>query len=170
MAEISVVVPIYNGEFFLERCVGSIINQTFKDIEIVLIDDKSNDDSLRICYNLAQKDSRIIIVSASQNGGVAKARNLGLEIAQGKYIMFCDCDDWVEPSWCETMYNAIEKNPSAWIICGFTYIYKNYTRKNEWDKLFQKKQIEKPITEYGSFVGNDNGSFSVCNKIFDKKS
>ena len=167
MVKISIVVPIYNGERYLERCIRSIINQTFKDLEIILVDDASKDCSLEICYDFAKKDSRVTVVELSVNRGVANARNKGLEVAQGKYIMFCDCDDWVNADWCEIMYNTIERNPLAWITCGFLYTYIEYARENVWDRTLEKI-VEKPVEEYGSFVGNDMGYFSVWNKIFNK--
>ena len=93
MKTISIIVPVYNVELYLEECIESIIAQTYKDVEIILIDDGSTDKSGAICDKIALKDERIIVVH-KVNGGLSSARNLGIEIAQGKYIIFVDSDDY----------------------------------------------------------------------------
>ena len=96
MAKISVIIPIYNVENYIEECLDSVINQTLKDIEIILINDGSPDNCPRICDEYAQKDDRIHVVH-QQNGGLSSARNTALDLAQGKYIAFLDSDDiWNE--------------------------------------------------------------------------
>lgn len=100
---ISVIVPVYNVEKYLRRCVESIMSQTYKEIEILLIDDGSTDDSGRICDDLALKDRRIHVFH-KENGGVSSARNLGIERACGDYICFVDSDDWIDIDYFE---NAI---------------------------------------------------------------
>ena len=87
MPQISVIVPIYNVESYLNNCITSIINQTFKDLEIILIDDGSTDNSSKICDNYANNDTRIIVIH-KKNEGLSKARNTGIKIAKGKYISF----------------------------------------------------------------------------------
>lgn len=99
---ISIIVPVYNAEKTLERCVRALIGQTYQNIEIILVNDGSKDDSLRICRNFAGKDSRVTVID-KPNGGVSSARNAGLEIVHGEFVMFCDSDDWVEPDWCDGM-------------------------------------------------------------------
>lgn len=93
---ISIIVPVYNVEKYLERCIESIVNQTYKDIEIILVDDGSPDNCPVICDRYAEKDNRIKVIH-KQNGGLINARKSGLEIAQGDYIGFVDSDDWIEP-------------------------------------------------------------------------
>lgn len=93
---ISIIVPVYNVEKYLERCIESIVNQTYKDIEIILVDDGSPDNCSVICDRYAEKDNRIKVIH-KQNGGLINARKSGLEIAQGDYIGFVDSDDWIEP-------------------------------------------------------------------------
>ena len=99
---VSIIVPVYNAEKTLERCVRSLMAQTLRSIEIILVNDGSRDQSLAICQRLAQEDGRIRLID-KPNGGVSSARNAGLDVARGDYVMFCDSDDWVEPDWCESM-------------------------------------------------------------------
>lgn len=99
---VSIIVPVYNVENTLERCVRSLMAQTLRSIEIILVNDGSPDRSPEICRQLASEDGRIRVID-KPNGGVSSARNAGLDAARGKYVMFCDSDDWVEPDWCESM-------------------------------------------------------------------
>ena len=96
MNKISIVVPVYNvKESYLTKCLESIIHQTMKEIEIILVDDGSSNDSLKICNKFAEKDKRIIIIQ-QKNQGVSVARNNGIKISNSEYIMFVDSDDWLE--------------------------------------------------------------------------
>ena len=104
---ISIIVPVYNAEKTLTRCVEALLGQTYSNIEILLIDDGSKDRSLDICREFARKDPRLKVIY-KKNGGVSSARNAGLDTATGTYVMFCDSDDWVESDWCETLLNAYE--------------------------------------------------------------
>lgn len=99
---ISIIVPIYNAEKTLDRCVKSLQTQTYKSIEIILVNDGSNDNSISLCQSYANADNRIVVIDKS-NGGVSSARNAGLNIANGKFVMFCDSDDWAEKDWCEVL-------------------------------------------------------------------
>jgi glycosyltransferase involved in cell wall biosynthesis len=108
MPKISVIIPVYNMEKYLRKCVDSVINQTLKDIEIICVNDGSTDGSLAILEEYAEKDSRIIIVN-QKNGGLSCARNSGLDIAKAAYITFVDSDDWIESNMCEVFFNIIEK-------------------------------------------------------------
>ncbi|MBR6231702.1 MAG: glycosyltransferase [Alphaproteobacteria bacterium] len=116
MPKISIIIPNYNTEKYLDRCLTSLIQQTFSDIEIILIDDGSTDNSVKIMKKYAEKDARIKIIEQS-NSGPAKARNRGLETATGKYLMFCDSDDWYELDMCEIMHNTIEKKGVDSVCC-----------------------------------------------------
>lgn len=95
MPKISIIVPVYNVEKYLRKCIDSILNQTFKDFELILIDDGSTDESGKICDEYNLKDNRIKVIH-KENGGLSSARNAGLDIAQGEYIGFVDSDDWIE--------------------------------------------------------------------------
>lgn len=106
---ISIIVPVYNAEKTLGKCVNSLLAQTHSDLEIILVNDGSKDSSLTLCTKYAEKDGRIRVID-KPNGGVSSARNAGLDAATGDYIMFCDSDDWVEPDWCSTLYENRQQN------------------------------------------------------------
>lgn len=113
--KISIIVPVYNAEKTLDRCVDSLIRQTYSNIEIILVDDGSKDNSLELCNQYAKKDGRIKVISKA-NGGVSSARNAGLDNATGEFIMFCDSDDWAEPEWCNEM--CLQFESGHLIMCG----------------------------------------------------
>ena len=115
---ISIIVPIYNVELYLEKCIKSIINQTYKNIEIILINDGSIDGSKYICERYKNIDNRIILIN-SENKGVSSARNLGLEVCKGKYILFVDPDDWIEAHMIETLYQNLKNTNSDISVCNY---------------------------------------------------
>ena len=117
MPEISIIVPVYKAEKYLSKCIESILGQTFTDFELILVDDGSPDKSGDICDSYAKKDNRIKVIHQS-NFGVSAARNSALDLAIGKYIMFCDSDDWVEPDWCKCLYDAIQTPGVVMALCG----------------------------------------------------
>ena len=106
---VSVIIPVYNVEEFIFRTVESVMNQDYKNIEIILVDDGSLDNSAKIINELAKKDDRITCVH-KENGGVLSARNAGLRIASGEYVTFIDGDDWVEPKYISCLLNLVESN------------------------------------------------------------
>lgn len=122
MAEISIIVPVYNVEKYLENCIESILNQTFKDFELILVDDGSTDNSGKICDIYEKKDSRIKVIHKN-NEGLSSARNTGLDIACGKYVGFVDSDDSIHPKMYEVLYNLIEKYKSDISCCNYKYTY-----------------------------------------------
>lgn len=109
MPKVSVIVPVYNVEKYLRQCIECLLNQTLKEIEIILVNDGSTDNSLLICQEYAAKDKRVKLVS-KENGGQSSARNYGLEFVNSEYVGFVDSDDWVSPNFYETLYEAITKN------------------------------------------------------------
>lgn len=119
MPEISIIVPIFNSEKYLNYCIESLLNQTFTDIEVILINDGSTDNSLYICQEYAKIDNRIKVIN-QQNAGVSAARNNGLKYSVGKFIMFCDSDDTVSPYWCEAMHKSILIYPYALNVSNVT--------------------------------------------------
>ena len=124
---ISIIIPVFNVEQYLPKCLDSVINQTCKNIEIILVDDGSKDSSGRICDKYAQQDSRIIVVH-KENGGLSSARNAGLDIATGDYVMFVDSDDYVEPYFCEIpLKYAIENNVEI-VSFGYYRVYEDGRR------------------------------------------
>ena len=116
MKKLSVIVPVYNAEKFLERCVKSILNQTYSNIELILVNDGSKDNSLALCNKLATEDPRIVVIDKS-NGGAASARNKGIEVATGDYIGFCDSDDFLDLDMFETLISIMEKENLPTIEC-----------------------------------------------------
>lgn len=106
--KISVIVPVYKTEEYLDKCVKSIINQTYKNLEIILVDDGSPDNCPKMCDDWANKDSRIKVIHKT-NGGLSSARNAGIEAAAGNYLMFTDSDDFLEDDMIEFLYNLIKK-------------------------------------------------------------
>lgn len=159
--KISIIVPVYNTEKYLKKCIQSILNQTFSDFELILVDDGSTDESGGMCDHFALIDSRIIVVH-KQNSGVSSARNTGIKISKGKYIMFCDSDDSVEPQWCELFYIAIEKYPKNYIVSNIWLCSKEHKVKKsnmQFDNLSD-------LSYFDIFKMGLSG-YSV-NKIFDK--
>lgn len=114
---VSVIVPAYNIEEYLPRCLDSILNQSYRDLEIILVDDGSTDSTGVICDEYAEKDSRVVVIH-KENGGVSAARNDGMNIASGEYVSFVDGDDWIDREMYETLYkNAIDHNADI-SCCG----------------------------------------------------
>ena len=134
---ISVIIPVYNVEQHLNRCVDSVINQTYKDLEIILVDDGSTDNSGKICDEYALKDNRIKVIH-KQNGGVSSARNAGLDIAKGHYIGFIDSDDFIVLDMYEFLYDLLVKNDADISCCNkFNFINNEYLP----DKDFPREGI-----------------------------
>ena len=120
---ISIIVPIYKVEKYLQRCIDSLISQTYKNIEIILVDDGSPDSCGSICDKNAIKDKRIRVIHKS-NGGLSSARNAGLDVCSGDYIMFVDSDDWVEPDFCKDAYASITSYGVDLSVFGY-YEFRN---------------------------------------------
>lgn len=136
---ISVIVPIYNVEKYLDRCVDSIINQTYKNLEIILVDDGSPDNCPKMCDDYAEKDSRIKVVH-KENGGLSDARNVGMEVATGEYVSFIDSDDYVSLDFYETLLETIVDNDSDIVECGVVKFYEN--------EKFDKYNDDLKVTNY----------------------
>lgn len=117
MPKVSIIVPVYKVEKYLDECVESLINQTYSDFEIILVDDGSPDRCGLICDEWAVKDSRIVCVH-KENGGISSARNAGLEHAAGEYIVFVDSDDYVDSKYLEILVSAMEESKADVVMCG----------------------------------------------------
>ncbi|MGM0167266.1 hypothetical protein IGI39_002246 [Enterococcus sp. AZ135] len=128
MCEISIIVPVYNVEKYLNKCVDSILNQTFKDFELILVDDGSPDNSGLICDEYAKKDSRVKVIH-KENGGLSDARNAGIDVAKGKYLGFIDSDDYISEDMYEFLYTNIVKEDADLSICGIYDVYKGKAPK-----------------------------------------
>lgn len=118
MAAVSIIVPVYNAEKYLRKCIDSILSQTFKDIEVILVDDGSSDKSGEICDSYAKKDNRIRVFH-QENGGVSVARQAGLDAASGEYIIHADPDDWIEDKEIEDLYLRAKADDLDLVLCDF---------------------------------------------------
>ena len=115
---ISIIIPVYNCADKIEKCVRSIQEQTYSDLELILVDDGSTDDSGQLCDQFGSADARIRVIH-KENGGVSSARNAGIDAAQGEFILFCDSDDYTEPAWCSKLVSAAQSSTNAFPICNY---------------------------------------------------
>ena len=118
---VSIIIPVYNAEKYLGYCLNSIVSQTYKNLEIILVNDGSTDDSLKICNNYAFFDSRVRVINIA-NRGVSNARNVGLKAATGEYIEFADADDVLNPQMVATLVDKMDTYQSDIIICGLRWL------------------------------------------------
>ena len=165
---ISVIVPVYNVEDYLRKCLDSIVNQTYKNLEIILIDDGSTDNSGKICDEYAAKDNRIKLIH-KPNGGLSDARNAGLEIAKGEYIGFVDSDDYIAEDMYEFLYNFAAENNLDVAMCTACNVYDNgkieHPRDFETILLSKKDEIIENL-----FINKCGGSaVNVWSKLFKKE-
>jgi len=123
---ISVIVPVYNVEPYLRECLDSILAQTFRDLEVILVDDGSTDGSGRICDEYQRKDNRIVVFHA-ENHGLSAARNLGIDNAHGEWLMFVDSDDWVKPEFCMLPYQTAIEHKADMVIFGIMRVHRDLT-------------------------------------------
>lgn len=161
MPKVSIIVPVYNVEEFLRKCLDSLVNQTLQDIEIIAVNDGSTDESGSILIEYEKKYFPKIRVFEKENGGLSDARNYGMEFATGDYIAFLDSDDYVDVTIYEKLYNKAIKEKSDFVVCDFIWKYPNkevidkkpeyqdkhgmlaYGRVVAWNKLIKKELIEK---------------------------
>lgn len=119
--KLSVIVPVYKVEPYLQKCIDSILNQTFRDLELILVDDGSPDNCPAVCDAAAEKDERVVVIH-QKNGGLSAARNAGVEAARGEYIGFVDSDDYIAPEMYEKLYTAMVENDAQLAVCSYTYV------------------------------------------------
>ncbi len=169
---ISVIVPVYNVEKYLRRCIDSIINQTYKNLEIILVDDGSPDSSGAICDEYAKKDSRIKVIH-KENSGLSGARNAGIDAATGEYISFIDSDDYVNKDFCMILYKNIKADNSDICICGFEHVTEpgSFIEKNAKETISTKQKLrgKQIISDYMMKVRYENmdGYWAIaCNKLY----
>lgn len=161
---VSIIVPVYNVEKYLARCLDSIIAQTYKNLQIIVVDDGSTDNSGKLCDEYAKKDKRIEVYH-KKNGGVSSARNIGIKNAKGEAVGFIDSDDYVEPQYTETLVKSMLDNDSDISICGFKKVYvgKSDTIIRYKDgACFDKKTFVNKIM-------NVENAFGVCHMKLIKK-
>jgi len=156
---ISIIVPVYNVEEFLPRCIDSILNQSYDFFELILVNDGSIDNSFNICKNYESKDSRIKVIN-KQNGGLSDARNAGLDIAVGKYICFIDSDDYIHVNYLEQMYKVMIEQKVDIVVCGYEPVQVKEQKKiddkidSNFEILNQKQAVERIYSDkpYESLV------------------
>ena len=129
MAQVSIIVPVYQVETYLRQCIDSLLAQTFTDFELILVDDGSKDKSGEICEEYAGKDGRVRVIH-KENGGLSDARNAGLEQAAGEYFMFVDSDDYIAPTMIERLYNSIQSESADIAACNFCYVFDKKEKKD----------------------------------------
>lgn len=162
---VSVIVPVYNVEQYLNKCVDSIINQTYSNIEIILVDDGSTDNSGKICDKYALNDKRVKVIHKS-NGGLSDARNRGIDVSGGKYLAFIDSDDWIEPDMIEKMYNNAIENNADISVCQYEIVYsREAVINNKSDRIFVYKGTDIVLAMYKDAVFASH----ACNKIYKRK-
>lgn len=156
--KIAVIVPVYNNERYVEVCIESIINQTYRNLDIILVDDGSNDNSLEICLRYANIDERIQVIH-QENKGVLHAKNTGLSNTDAEYIMFVDSDDWIAERMCEDLYFAMSTQNVDLVASGIIRAYPNGQRKYDYNGL-----------QRGLYIGKDYKNsilpYMLCNGKF----
>lgn len=162
---VSIIVPVYNAEKHLNKCLDSIANQTYKHLEVIMVNDGSSDGSAKICDEFSEKDNRFIVIH-QENEGVSSARNKGLEIAKGDYIGFVDSDDWIDTNMFDRLYGLINKHNADIAICG-------YAKRSEAGDILHKTTGEETVimSEFQTLnkITEPNGFGGyLCNKLFSK--
>lgn len=163
---VSIIVPVYNTEKYLNKCLNSILTQTYKNIEVILINDGSTDNSLKVCKEYEKKDKRIKLIN-KENEGLSATRNLGILTAKGKYIGFIDSDDFIEEDMFKNLYEDMINNNSDISICEMTnsekYLKENKTTKVE--VLNNKEAIFKLL--YDNEINNYAGNKLIKKEMFE---
>ena len=146
MPQVSVIVPVYNVEKYIRRCVDSILAQTFEDFELILVDDGSPDNCPAICDEYAAKDNRVRVIH-QENGGVSGARNAALNVATGEYIAFCDSDDWWETGFLESMVSSAHSSRADMVMTGYRAVDDNgkelWCAKNEGGQFVLRSDLQR---------------------------
>lgn len=156
---VSVVIPVYNVENFLQKCVASVLNQTYRNLDIILVDDGSMDSSGKICDELGKCDERVTVIH-KKNGGLSDARNAGLSVAKGEYYAFIDSDDYISLDMVEIMVNSVQKNNCDIAICNMV----RFSESGESSLFYHPVDQEKVLLGEERFKTLNQPS--VCNKLF----
>lgn len=161
---VSIIVPVYKVEPFLNKCVLSILNQTYRNIEIILVDDGSPDKCPQICDEYASKEPCIVVIH-KQNGGLSSARNAGIDIAKGDYLMFIDSDDYVEPDFCEKAYHFVTDNN---VLCASFGYYEHWSDRTD-EFHTSKSKLISANDAIKCLITKDDVIFNFAwNKIYHK--
>lgn len=172
MPKVSVIVPIYNVEKYLDRCMESLLNQTLKDIEIIMVDDGSPDNCPEMCDEYARKDSRVKVIH-KKNAGLGLARNSGLEVATGEYVSFVDSDDFTDVDAYRSLYENAQKRNADVVYAGFLMQHSDNTESECFvlDKEWKGKEINTFLKSliYDSLPDKEKIWMSVWNAIYKRK-
>lgn len=168
MPLISIVVPVYNVEHYMRQCLDSICGQTYRNIEVVVVDDGSTDGSGEVCDEYARRDPRVVVVH-EKNGGLSMARNVGMKHAKGDYFMFVDSDDWVEPYFCEYALTMLKDNNVKLVAFGHERFYEEPGKK----RVSKSVHVRKPkkisaSRAIGFLLGRVVVYNYAWNKIYDR--
>ena len=161
-SKVTVIVPVYNTESFLPACVKSMMAQTLKELEIIFVDDGSTDSSGKLCDKYAEQDNRVRVIH-KPNGGVASARQAGLDAATGEYVIWADSDDWVDPDMYEKMYEKAKETNADLVACGYKKEFSDGTCLLFTD-YFSNAKRKSIINFLRTKIGN-----SLCNKLFKRE-
>lgn len=167
---ISILVPVYNAAQYLPRCIESIINQTYKNLEIICVDDGSTDNSLKILRSYQSKDSRILVIH-QKNTGVVGAKKTAMRLAQGDYIGYVDSDDWIEPTMYENLITYMKDNDADIVCCGTYKDYSNYTNivtQGYKEGIYEKEDIIDSDNGYGLVSLKEIDKYFITNYLWDK--
>ena len=171
---VSIILPVYNAQNHLARCVGSICAQTYRNIEIIILNDGSKDQSLPVCEEFRQKDPRILLVDKA-NSGVSDTRNLGLKLASGKYVEFVDSDDYLDPDFTERLVAAAEENEADFVIAPYKMVIPAGASKPEQvlDKIQDElgvMSVARPpeVREYGFLPAGVYDKDTFARRLMDK--
>lgn len=163
---ISIIVPVYNTEKYLRQCLDSLVNQTYRDLEIILVDDGSTDSSCSICKEYAGRYPFINVIE-QKNGGAAKARNTGLSVSHGQFIMFVDSDDYVTPEICQQLYDTLCRTNAECVACGFTAVDEDgnrlFGRQAQKESILSGKDVLRKV-----YAGEEVGfnPAGPCGRLF----
>ena len=168
--KLSVIVPIFNKEKYLKKCINSITNQTYTNLDILLINDGSTDSSEQICNEYAACDKRIRVIS-TENRGAAIARNSGIELAAGKYFSFIDADDFINDTYYETMIDSIKTNDAEIVECGVERVEENkeYFFPIKTNNIRTMNREEALVELYGKNDEEHVKTVIMCNKLFKRE-
>ena len=172
---LSIVVPVYNVGNYIQECIESIIEQTYKNLEIIIVDDGSTDHSGRICDEYADKDSRVRVIH-TENKGLLSARFTGVEESNGKYVTFVDSDDWIDKAMYEDLMYAIESSHAEIVVSGICRYWNKdkmiYDKPCLEEKLYKKHDIKNqvlPVMLWNKNRGRQELDPSLCTKVFEKR-
>lgn len=166
---ISIIVPVYNSEKYIDKCLESLVNQTLNNIEIIIVNDNSNDNSLLKINRYVDIYDNIILINKKTNEGVSKARNDALRIAKGKYILFVDSDDTIDCSACNILYNTAIKNDIDIIMFNFKYVYLNNNQVSSKTNLIDNKVYNSEYMIKEILTTRNNVQGYIWNKFYRKE-